>query len=89
METAAIKEETSEFAIDEQYWRRLLDMLDGWYHYFEYGETNDVEQKLVDEVYGEAQNLFVNDGGTVKPDKETVRKFIMEKVIPLVLEGKK
>ena len=76
--------------------RRLLDMLSGWYCFLDSRgpymlPRSCIQQEIeaVDKLYGEAQNLFVNDEGQVPIDQEVIQKFVMEKVVPLILSDYK
>ena len=73
--------------------RHLLDMLSGWYMLLDtrFSCRSLIQQEIeaVDKLYVEAQNLFVNDEGQVPIDPEVIQKFVMEKVVPLILSAYK
>lgn len=69
----------------DHYHRRLLDLLAGWGIFVDEGYDLPQEVEKIGDLYQEAGILFVDDDGLLPIDKEVIKKFVMEKVLPLIL----
>jgi hypothetical protein len=64
---------------------RLLDMLGGWAQYVSQDEANGIKDPMLSSeeigaLYQQAGELNLSD-----PDEETVYRFVMERLLPLLL----
>ena len=78
--------------------RKLLDMLAGWSHFID-GDVDindgsegitEQEQDAVAQLYQDAGNITADDAEykEEEPSRERVEKFLLEKVLPFILNGK-
>lgn len=66
--------------------RRLLDMLAGWSMYTADDDLHSAEEEVIADLYQQVSNMTEDPDG---PSVQQIAFFLVEKVVPFILNGVK